>query len=151
MASVFKRKYRNSAGRMVECKKHTVAFTDCSDPTRGVGIVRQVSGYENHEASVELGHKLEKLARLRAAREPMPDGLRRYMEGLPAKVRTKLAKWGLLNQTAEAARKPLDEHVVAYEQALRDGVASRKQKGRPATATHVQKTGNPGVTLRRRN
>jgi integrase len=147
MASVFKRTYKRPDGRMVECKTCTAAFADWSDPTRGVGIVRQVPGYLSRDASEELGRNLEKLARLRAAHEPMPDDLRRYMEGLPAKLRGKLARWGLLNQTAEAAVKPLSGHLESYATALRDGVASHKQKGRPATPEHVQKTVNRVKTL----
>jgi hypothetical protein len=54
---------------------------------------------------------------------------------------------GQAREHAEAAAKSLTQHVEAYEQALRDGVASRKQKGRPATTMHVQKTGNRIRTL----
>ena len=142
MASCFRRKWRDAAGKVHEAKHYTVAFTDHSDPHRAVGIVRQVRGYEHVGASQELGNKLEKLGELRAANEPMPPELRRYVEGLPAAVRRKLAKWGCLSVTAEAAGSALTEHVTAYEQALRDGVASRRQKGRPATPQHVQLTGN---------
>jgi integrase len=150
VASVFKRKYRKADGTLAECSVHTVNFSDWSDPTRAVAVVRQVTGFESAEASAELGRNLEKLANLRAAGEPMPPDLRRYMERVPAKVRAKLAKWGLLNQTAEAAKKSIVDHISAYEQALRDGTASRKQKGRPATAGHVQLAGNRIRTLLKR-
>ncbi len=142
MASVFKRKYAARTGRIAECSRYTVAFSDSSDSSRASSIVRQVPGFAHKAASIELGNKLEKLAGLRAAREPMDPELRRYMDALPAKLRGKLARWGLLDQTAEAAARPLTEHVAAYEQALRDGIASAKQRGRPATPKHVQNTGN---------
>lgn len=147
MASTFKRRYLDRKGETVECKTYTVAFNDCSDPSRGVAIVRQVSGFTHKGASEELGNNLEKLAKLRAAGEPMDEKLRLYTEHLPAKLREKLAGWGLLSPIAEAAKKAILQHVAAYEQALRDGVASRKQKGRPATPQHVKDTGNRIRTL----
>jgi integrase len=150
MASAFKRKHRNPAGRLVEAETFTVAFVDDSDTTRPRGIQRQVAGYASEAASEELGRALDKLVGLRRGREPVPADLQRFFDGLPVKVRAKLGRWGLLSVAAEAAKRGLDEHVRAYEEALRLGVASAKQRGRPATAVHVQKTGNRVRELIRR-
>ena len=54
MASIFKRKYQGRAGQPAECKNYTVAFTDGSDPSRGVGVVRQVPGFQHKGASEDL-------------------------------------------------------------------------------------------------
>ena len=140
MASVYRRCYRvpkgrARAGERRQARRHTVEFADHR------GRARRLAAFEDRGASAELGRRLDRLADLRAGGEPVPDDLRHYVEGLPGRVRAKLARWGLLSQTAEAAKRALTEHVESYEQALRDGVASHKQKGRPATPVHVQKTG----------
>lgn len=149
MASVYKRKYRPApkdrtkpwADDAVEGELYTVAFVDKSDPTRDRGIQRRVPGYATEPASEELGRALDRLVSLRRGREPIPDELRRYLDGVPSKARSKLAKWGLLSMAAEAAKRGLSEHVAAYEDALRAGTASAKQKGRPATPGYVQHVG----------
>jgi len=150
MASIFKRKHWNPAGRLVEAETHTVAFVDNTDPTRPRGIQRQVPGYASAAASEELGRALDKLVGLRRGREPLPPDLQRFFDALPVQVRAKLGRWGLLSVAAEAAKRGLDEHVRAYEAALRLGVASAKQRGRPATTVHVQKAGNRVRELIRR-
>ena len=130
MASVFKRKYekRPRADGWSAARTPSNSGTRRTRP-RGVGVVRQVPGFDGYEASVELGHRLETLARLRAAGEAMPDDLRRYTDKLPSKVRSKLAKWGLLSMPAEAAKRGLSEHVAAYEAALRGRNGEREAKG----------------------
>jgi hypothetical protein len=59
-----------------------------------------------------------------------------WVEGLPPKLRDKLARWGILDAVGVASGKPLAHHLTDYKQALLDGVASPKQKG-PATQKHA--------------
>jgi hypothetical protein len=124
VASVFKRTWTDRRGRVRECRKFTVGFADSTDPARGVARARQAPGFASAAASVELGRNLVKLAALRRDGEPIPDGL-------PAGTRTKLARWGLLNQTAEAAKRDLYAHVAACLDALRDGVAAANRRAGP--------------------
>lgn len=142
MASVYKRRFEGPDGQSVECSTYTVTFQDCSDPHREKPIPRSVAGFIDKANSTEMGNKLERLATFLRAGEPVKPDLQAYLDGLPLKVRRKLVKWGLLSTTADATGTPLEAHLAAYQQALEAGIASRKQKGRPATAQHVQKTLN---------
>ena len=129
MAGTFKRTYRNRKGRSVECDKYTV---ECK-----IGEAYQrVPGYRDRKASEELGRKIERLAALREAGEHPDGALSKWLQGLPDKLRDRLAKFGLLSGSAVAATKPLAEHLAEYWQALLDGVASSRQKG-PATQKHA--------------
>jgi site-specific recombinase XerD len=76
------------------------------------------------------------LAALRASGEQPDRALSKWLEGLPRKIREKLAKWELLDSTAVAGSRPLAEHLREYKQALLDGAASPRQKG-PATEKHA--------------
>ncbi len=130
MASIFKRHYRDANGNPSECERFTVEFRD------GAGCFRQVRGYADHAASAELGRKLEKLAERRRTRDKLGGELLEWVEGLPPKLRDKLARWGILDPVGVASGKPLANHLADYRQALLDGAASSKQKG-PATQKHA--------------
>jgi integrase len=123
MASTYRRK--GTAGR------YRVKFRDAG------GAWRDVLGFTDEKASDEMARKLERLASLRAAGEAPTPELSAFVRGLPAKLQTNLAKWGILDGTAHAGTKPLTKHLDDYKAALLAGVASRKQKG-PATVKHAE-------------
>ena len=113
MASVYKRKYRKPDGRLVECDTHTV---ECK-----IGdAFRRLPGYRDKRASEELGRKVERLANLRESGEQPDAGLIRWLEGLSAKLRNKLVRFGLLDRASVASAKPLRDHLDDYKQALFD-------------------------------
>ena len=129
MSSVFKRTWRDDHGNLVVSKKQTVEFRDAK------GKWRQIPGFTDEKASKELGRKLERLGQLRSVGEH-DASLSKWAEGLPDKLREKLARWGILDRVGVASGKPLTKHLDDYRQALLDGVASPKQKG-PATQKHA--------------
>jgi len=91
----------------------------------------RIPAFTDRRASLELGHKLERLAGLRAAGEHPDAALATWLAGLPGKLRTRLAKAGLLDRAAVASSKPLADHLADYRRALGDSGATRK---------HVQTT-----------
>lgn len=96
----------------------------------------RLPGFADVRATAELGRKLERLIALRAAGECPDPTLTRWLEGLPGKLRDRLAGLGLLTGRAAAAARKLGEHLEDYRRALEDGVASARQRG-PATPQHA--------------
>ena len=103
------------------------------------GRWHDVLGFNDFKASEEMGRKLEQLASLRSAGESPGEELSRFIRGLPEKLQTNLARWGLLDSTAFAGTKPLLDHLADYRSALLSGTASSAQRG-PATRNHVDLT-----------
>ncbi|MFQ5472608.1 MAG: tyrosine-type recombinase/integrase [Dehalococcoidia bacterium] len=130
MASTFRRRYTASDGR-TRCAKTYTVVVKIGDR------FERLSGFRDRKASEELGRRIERLANLKAAGEQPDADLTRWIEGLPTKLRDRLARLGLLTGRAAAATRKLSEHLAEYRQALLDGVASRRQKG-PATAKHAK-------------
>jgi integrase/recombinase XerD len=119
MASVYKRTYRKPDGRAAACDKYTV---ECKVGDRFV----RLPGYRDKRASEELGRKVERVAALRESREQPDATLVGWLEGLPAKLRDRLARLGLLDPHAVGAGRALAEHVADYERALLDrGVTTK--------------------------
>jgi integrase len=125
MAAVFRPKWRRADGTGGRVRRWYVAFRDHE------GRERRLPGFYDRGATRELGNKLDRLARLRAARQTLDAETRLYVESLPPATRSKLASWGLLDTRSHGESRPLREHLVEYEQALRDSGAS---------ADHVRKT-----------
>ncbi len=131
MSTTYRRRHRNANGKLVRARKCTVKFRDAS------GVWRELPGFTDEKASAEFVRKLERLASLRASGEQPDPTLAKWLEGLPMKLRDKLARWGVLDVRAVAGSKPLAQHLADYKQALLDGVASPKQTG-PATLKHAE-------------
>ena len=130
MATAYRRSYSDKRGRKRLCKSYTL---ECKI---GDTIERLPTGFRDGSAADELGRKVERLANLRAAGEQPDAVFTRWLEGLPTKLRDRLAGLGLLTGRAAAATRKLAEHLAEYRQALLDGVASPKQKG-PATPKYA--------------
>ncbi len=139
MASVFKRKRKDAKGRIVRAKIWTVNFVDYFNDARGVSTTRQVGGYADKAASIELGRRLEDLAKCRQTGEAIGEDLHRYLRAVPRKVQEKLAQWSLLTPSHGIYGANVLEYLEQYASDLRAGVASRKQSGRPAGEGHIQK------------
>lgn len=77
-----------------------------------------VPGFRDRKATEELARKLERLAATRMSDAPVSAELQRWIDGLPHKIRRKLAGVGLLDTRSLAASKPAREHVADYKRAL---------------------------------
>ncbi len=86
---------------------------------RGVdhlGIDRTCPAFERRDLSNDLARNIEKLVDYRSAGDPAPPRLREYFEGLPARIKNRLAQIGLLDNGV----RPLAEHRDAFERHLRE-------------------------------
>ena len=91
------------------------------------GIERTVPAFADKELSRELARRIAQLARHKAAGSALPPGLHEWAQGLPPKIRSRLAQIGLLGAGAQ----PLSEHVDDFEAHLR---------ARGNTERHVKET-----------
>ena len=88
--------------------------------------VRRLPAFTDQTASVELARKLSRLAALRAAGEGPDRELGRFLEGLRAKMRETLARWGLIDGRTFAGSLPLAQLLTRFEESLR--AAGRTEK-----------------------
>lgn len=122
---VFQTTYKDRRGVRRTTKRWYVEFRD------HLRTVRRLPAFNEKRPSEALGRQLEALVSLRTAGEQPTAELRRWLEMLPASMRTKLAKMGLLDSRSVAASKPLREHLHDFKQALLD---------KRNTEEHVNKT-----------
>ena len=99
-------------GKLRRSPNYHVFFTDHLD-TR-----RRIVAFTDKQASDELGRKIEKLVALVGAGERPDPQLARWIEKMPPHVRDKLAEWGILNERASAATKPLTVHLDDFRASL---------------------------------
>jgi len=109
---VFKPTRKDKSGRQKPYAKWYVEFRDHAE------TIRRIPAFTDKKQSEELGRKLEKLVACRANGESPDTTLGRWLESVPARIRDKLAKIGLLEGRTVAAGKPLLEHVRDFEAAL---------------------------------
>ena len=109
---LFKTTYKDRQGVTQEAAKWYVEFRDQHRKPR------RLPAFADKHASAELGRKVEALAAFRASgKEPDPT-LARWLETVPAGLRGRLARWGILDARSVAAAKPLDEHLRDFRAAL---------------------------------
>ena len=99
-------------GKLRRSPNYHVHFRDHLD-TR-----RRVVAFTDKQASDELGRKIGKLVALVGAGERPDPQLARWIEKMPPHVRDKLAEWGILNERASAATKPLAVHLDDFRESL---------------------------------
>jgi len=88
-----------------QSRSYTIAFRDHLD------IPRRVGGLRDKKQSEALGRRIVALVGYRMAKErPDPD-LLKWLEGLPAKLRNKLAGFGLIDGRRMAGLRLLSEHL----------------------------------------
>ncbi|MHC4718569.1 MAG: tyrosine-type recombinase/integrase [Planctomycetota bacterium] len=102
---VFQSTYKDRQGRTRKTKKWYVEFRD------HLGIVRRVPGFTDRKATEALGRRIVELVNLRAGAESLPPELTRWLETLPTKLLTVLARIGLVTGGKVAALRPLAEHL----------------------------------------
>lgn len=79
---------------------------------------RVSSGLRDRRQALALGRRIEELAACRIGGEPPDAALTRWLEGLPRRLRERLAVIGLLDRRRLAAGKPLVEHVEDWHRGL---------------------------------
>lgn len=129
---VFRTTYNDRNGKRRTATKWYVELRDHREQ------LRRIPAFADKRASAEFGRKLERVVAARIAGDEPDAALTRWLEGLPAKTRTQLARIGLLDSRRIAATKALDDHLDDYEQSLRDS---------GTTTEYVQKTVNRIRTL----
>ncbi len=110
----FRQKYTAKDGTTRESAKWYVELKDHND------VRRRIPGFSDKKLTEELGRKLERLAMLRSLNQPMDVDLGRWLETMPAELRDRLAKIGLLDSRAVAQTRPLSEHLDDFHRSLLD-------------------------------
>ena len=109
---LFRSTYADRKGRTRQAAKWYVEFTDHT------GRVRRLAAFVDRRATEELGRKLMRLVECRASGDVLDSALRRWTEELPAHLRERLVKHGLIDARRAAASRPLQEHLEDYRASL---------------------------------
>lgn len=117
--SVFKVQYTKN-GRAKRSGNFYLEFRDHT------GIRRRVPGFKDKRATEQLERNLEQLVAARVNGVlPSPD-LARAVETLPAKLRNRLADWGVLDAGRRHSGKSIEEHLQDFKAELQAKGASDK-------------------------
>ena len=109
---VYRQRYTARDGKTRKASKYYVRFRD------HVGVWRQVVASTDMAASEAVGRKLERLAALKSAGEPIDSALAKWVDGLSADLYEKLIGWGILDRRASMALLPLEDHLVDWQASL---------------------------------
>ena len=121
MTRCFKPAYRDRKGKKQKTSKFYVEFKDHYQ------IVRRLPAFIDRRPSEALGRQIEKLVACKVSGEQPDAQLSRWLEYIPAKMRDRFVKIGLIDSTRAAAGKLLSEHLADFEQSLIDKGDTRKQ------------------------
>jgi integrase len=77
---------------------------------------RRLKAFTDEPASQRVAATIQDLLNARGSGAGISSDLRRRIEGLPKTMRAELAKWGLLDERANTATKPLTELLELYRQ-----------------------------------
>ena len=121
---VYRDSYRDrESGKLRKARKWTIELS-C------LGRTRKVTAYTDKAASDSLGRRCVRLAALKESGEVLDPELSRWVEGIPERLRARLAKIGLLEPRQLAACRPveslLDDFAVALR--MRDRAPERPEK-----------------------
>lgn len=105
---IFQPTFTNRKGKKQRTEKYHVSFKDHT------GVGRRVTAFSDKAASESLGRKLERLAALRALRDPMPADLADWIDGIDDDLREKLTDWGMVDMRARLAAQPLAVHIADW-------------------------------------
>jgi len=82
-------------------------------------IVRKLKAFTDEGSSQRVAGTIQDLLNARGSGQGLDSDLRRKIEGLDKPMRADLAKWGLLDEKANTATKPLTELVGAFIENLK--------------------------------
>jgi hypothetical protein len=117
---VFRPTYRDRSGRKRKTSKFYIEFKD------NLELIRRLPAFPDKRQSEALGRQIEKLVACKLNNEQDPQ-LARWLENIPAKMRERFVKIGLIDSTRAAASKLLKGHIEDFGQSLIDKGDTRKQ------------------------
>jgi integrase len=109
---VYRTYYKDKDGEKKQVKKWYIETRD------HLNIIRRFPALTDKRQSEALGRQIDKLANSKVAGEQPDAELTRWLECIPEKLRSKLAKIGLLDSKRAAAGKPLSMHLNDFRQSL---------------------------------
>ncbi len=109
---VFRTSYKDRDGRKRQAAKWYIELRD------HLRTVRRLPAFTDKQQSEALGRQIERLVACKVAGEPPTPELCRWLEQIPAKMRQRFAKIGLLDAERASGGKPLSEHLADFEQFL---------------------------------
>lgn len=109
---IFRQCYTDRQGRSRESSKWYVEFVDHRE------IRHRLPGFTDRKATEELGRKIHRIIEARSVHQPLDAELIRWLESMPADLRSRLAKWGILDTRAEHHGRPLREHLADFHASL---------------------------------
>ena len=89
------------------------------------GVIRRFAGLSDKNATEALGQQIQRLISYKVADLPPDPQMTRWIEGLPEKLRRRLAEVGILDASRLAATKSLEENLEDFE---KSGVLRGKEK-----------------------
>ena len=112
MASVYRTTYKTADGKKKKSSKLTVKFRDHT------GAFRKVPGFTDKKLSEELGRKLERLAQFVAMNQPPDAEISGWLQIIDSDLKSKLARWKMLDPRTLAEARNLTEHIADYRKHL---------------------------------
>lgn len=109
---VYRTYYKGKDGKKKQVKKWYIETRD------NLNIIRRFPAFTDKRQSESLGRQIDKLVRTKVAGEQPDMELARWLEGIPHKLRNRLAKIGLLDPKRAAAGKLLSEHLEDFRQSM---------------------------------
>lgn len=109
---IYRRKFKDRNGQTKELKKWGIELRDHN------GIKRRFAGFSDKAATEETGRNIQRLISFRSADLPPDSQLIRWIEKIPAKLRSRLAEVGLLDSSRLEASKLLEENIMDFEDSL---------------------------------
>ena len=111
---IFKPSYKTKSGQKKQSGKYYIEVKDHLE------ILRKYPGFSDKRLTAALGAQIELLAAYKKSGQPPDAQLCQWLQGIPNKLRTRLAMIGLINRNRAAAGKPLTEHLSDYRQYIGD-------------------------------
>ncbi len=112
MLRIFKHTYRDDNGDVRESGNFHVAFTDKD------GKELTLAAFADKAVTEAFAGKLQRLLACHVSGEAPDRALIVWLEGVPERIRARLAVLGLLDPRRAAAGKPLTEHLAEFGAAL---------------------------------
>jgi len=111
---VFRQTHKAKSGKIVTSKNYTIEVKD------HLGMMRKYPGFTGKRMTEAMGAQIKLLAAYRNAGQPPDAQLCEWLQGIPDKLRNRLAHIGLIDKNRMASAKPLSEHLADYRQSMGD-------------------------------
>ncbi|MCX5677382.1 MAG: tyrosine-type recombinase/integrase, partial [Planctomycetota bacterium] len=105
---IFQATYRDRTGATRRAAKWYVELRNAA------GVLRRVPGFTDHKATEALGRQLVRLVNCKGSGQIPDPALVQWLEGLPGRLQTLLARQGFLDGRQSAGMKPLADHLADY-------------------------------------